>query len=297
MKIDGVFAGGGIRAFAFIGALQVLEERNYEFERLAGTSAGALFSAFLKAGYNSKEINELLSELDFTTFMDSRKTLIPLSLMKWFSLYFRLGLYKGDQLEKWVYEKLADKGIKTFGDLEEGTLKIVAADLTKGRILILPDDLRHYGYDPKHFSIAKAIRMSTSIPYFYEPVKLLDTKTNEKSIIVDGGILSNFPLWLFADEKEAKYKRPVIGFRLTPDVDEIPPAKINNAITMFHSLFETMRNAHDVHYIEEEHAKNIVFIPTADVKATDFDLSEEKKKALIRIGQERTEKFLCKWSY
>lgn len=296
MKIDGVFAGGGIRAFAFIGALQVLEEKNYQFERLAGTSAGALFSSFIKAGYNSSEINELLSELDLKTFMDSRKTWLPLPIMKWFSLYFLLGLYKGDALEEWVYEKLAAKGLKTFGDLKGGTLKIVASDISKGRLVVLPDDLHHYGYNPKTFPIAKAIRMSTSIPYFYEPVKLLDKKKKEKSIIVDGGVLSNFPLWIFTDEKGAKNKRPIIGFRLTPNIDEIPPAVINNAITMFHSLFETMRNAHDVRYIEEEHVKNIVFIPTSDVKATDFDLSEEKKKALIQTGQERTEKFLRKWS-
>lgn len=294
MKIDGVFAGGGIRAFAFIGALQVLEEKKYEFVRLAGTSAGALFSAFVKAGYNSDEINELLCELDLEKFLDRRHNIF-LPLMKWLALYFRLGLYKGDALEKWVFEKLAAKGIETFGDIEEGTLKIVASDITRGRIVVLPDDLPQYGHDPDDFPVAKAIRMSVSIPYFYEPVKLMNLKTKEKSIIVDGGILSNFPLWLFHDEKKAM--RPVIGFRLTPNIDQMPPAKIKNAIQMFHSLFETMRNAHDVRYIEEEQAKNIVFIPIADVKATDFHLSKTKIRSLITIGREQTEKFFRKWSY
>lgn len=45
MLIDGVFAGGGVKAFAFIGALQAMEEKNFTFSRIAGTSAGALWGA------------------------------------------------------------------------------------------------------------------------------------------------------------------------------------------------------------------------------------------------------------
>ncbi|WP_078428723.1 patatin-like phospholipase family protein [Alkalihalobacterium alkalinitrilicum] len=296
MKIDGVFAGGGVRAFAFIGATQVLEERGFSFARLSGTSAGALFSALLKAGYTSHEINDLMNELNVAEFMDGRKTLLPFKWMKWIQLYFNLGMYKGDKLEQWISEKLEKKGVKTFADLPEGSLKIIASDLTKGRILVLPDDLPTYGLIPEKFSVARAVRMSSSIPYFFEPVKVYDP-SGRKSYIVDGGVLSNFPLWVFMRELNQKLPRPVLGFRLTPNVNEIPPNEIHNAIDMFQSLFETMRKAHDVRYIIEEHAKNIVFIPVEDVKATDFDLSEEKKEALILLGRERTEKFLKKWVY
>ncbi|WP_209123069.1 patatin-like phospholipase family protein [Alkalihalobacillus sp. BA299] len=296
MKIDGVFAGGGVRAFAFIGATQVLEERGYSFERLAGTSAGALFSALLKAGYTSHELMDLMNELNAAKFMDGRKTFLPYKWMKWVQLYFKLGMYKGDQLEQWIDEKLAKKGVKTFADLPADSLKIIASDLSKGRIVVLPDDLPSYGLIPEKFSIARAVRMSSSIPYFFEPVKVYNP-SGKKSYIVDGGVLSNFPLWVFMKDGDQNLTRPVLGFRLTPNIDEIPPNEINNAIDMFQSLFETMRKAHDVRYIVEEHAKNIVFIPVTDVKVTDFDLPEEKKDALIRLGRERTEKFLKKWVY
>lgn len=297
MKIDGVFAGGGIRAYAFIGALQVLEEKDFKFVRLAGTSAGALFSAFIQSGYNSKEIEEMMSEIDLDTFTDPRGTLLPVPWIKWLLMYFRLGLYKGEALEQWIDDKLSEKGIRTFGDLPEGSLKIIASDITLGRILLLPDDLVEYGYKPESFSIARAVRMSAGIPYFYEPIKLENQKTRKKSVIVDGGVLSNFPIWLFMNEKLKKQTRPVMGFRLTPDIEEIPPNEINNALQMFHSLFETMRIAHDVKYIQEEHAKNIVFIPAKDVKATDFDISDEKKEALIQEGREQTKKFIRNWRY
>ena len=41
MRIDGVFSGGGLKGFALVGAYEVLEEKGYQFKRVAGTSAGA----------------------------------------------------------------------------------------------------------------------------------------------------------------------------------------------------------------------------------------------------------------
>ena len=60
MLVDGVFSGGGIKGFAFVGALQVLEDRGIYFERVAGTSAGAIMACFIAAGYTADEIEELL---------------------------------------------------------------------------------------------------------------------------------------------------------------------------------------------------------------------------------------------
>lgn len=42
MRADAVFEGGGARGIAFVGAIQAMEEENVEWERLAGTSAGAV---------------------------------------------------------------------------------------------------------------------------------------------------------------------------------------------------------------------------------------------------------------
>lgn len=231
VKIDGVFEGGGVRAFAFIGALEQMESKGITFERLAGTSAGALFASLIKAGYSSNEILAFMEELDLLTLVDAKKSFLPIRFLKWISVYYTLGLYKGDKLESWIATKLKQKGIETFGDIPEGTLKIVATDLTKGRLLVLPDDLPSYGIIPESFSVARAIRMSASIPYFYRPVKLYDKK-GEASIIVDGGVLSNFPIWLFMKNSMKRQTRPVIGFRLTPILDEIPPNKITNAFVI-----------------------------------------------------------------
>jgi NTE family protein len=172
MFIDGVFSGGGIKGFALIGAYDAVQKRGFQFKRVAGTSAGSIVAALIAARYTSDEIYQLVDELDVKKFLDERKTLLPFSVTKWLLLYWRLGLYKGVELENWMAEKLAARDIRTFDDLPPQSLRVIASDLTNGRLVVLPDDLVHYGINPGSFPVAKAIRMSCSLPYFFEPVKL-----------------------------------------------------------------------------------------------------------------------------
>ncbi|XJZ29107.1 patatin-like phospholipase family protein [Bacillota bacterium Lsc_1132] len=294
MKIDGVFSGGGIKGFALIGAYEEIEKRGFRFVRVAGTSAGAIVAAFIAAGYTSREIYQLVDELDMKKLLDSRKTIIPFSLAKWLLAYWKLGLYKGNEFEKWIQEKMEAKGIKTFSDLPPQTLRVIASDLSNGQMIVLPDDLEKYGIQPGSFSIAKAIRMSCSIPYFFEPVKIRSiTGTN---IVVDGGVLSNFPIWLF-DKEDIQKVRPVLGIKLSNSEFQHKKHRITNAIQLFAALFETMKDAHDARYISKKHVKNIIFIPTEGVFSTEFQLTEEKKQALLKYGRECAQKFFRGWSY
>jgi NTE family protein len=294
MNIDGVFSGGGIKGFALIGACEEIEERGFKFVRVAGTSAGSIIAALITAGYTSKEIYQLIDEVDLTKLLDTRKTIIPFKLAKWLLLYWRLGLYKGNELEKWLRIKLEAKGLRTFSDLPPQTLRIIASDLSNGQMVVLPDDLPKYGISPGSFPIAKAIRMSCSIPYFFEPVRLR-TKDGT-NVLVDGGVLSNFPMWLF-DQQNIKKTRPVLGIKLSPSEYEHEKHKINNAIELFGALFETMKDAHDSRYISKKHAENIIFIPTEGIMTIELHLTEEKKQELVNLGRERAKKFLNKWSY
>lgn len=289
--VDGVFSGGGVKAFAFLGALKVLDERQIRFKRVAGTSAGAIVASFLAAGYNTEEIEELLDELDVKALLDPPRTIIEASFLKWLNLYFRQGLYRGKELEKWFYKKLAEKDVYTFRDLPNGSLKIVTSDLTNGKMIVIPDDLHQYGIDWKNFSVARALRMSCGIPFFFEPVKLKNN--NDDAIFVDGGVLSNFPMWIF-DNGNGK-ERPILGLKLSSPKEGIPPHNIKNALQLFEALFQTMKDAHDERYISRRHEKNIIFIPVESYSATQFDLDDNTKKTLIEIGRNRTEKFLETW--
>ncbi|GIN55759.1 hypothetical protein J8TS2_00780 [Lederbergia ruris] len=294
MDVDGVFSGGGIKGFALLGAYEVLEEKGISFNRLAGTSAGAIMAAFIAAGYTSKEILKIMHETKISVFLDQKKTFIPFPISKWLCLYWRMGLYQGKALEEWIREKLADKGVYTFSDLPKGKLKLIASDLSAGKLLVLPDDLEGLGIPKETFPIARAVRMSCGLPFFFEPVKL--RSLSGKSIIVDGGVLSNFPIWLF-DEDKGKKKRPIIGIKLSYKAEEQPKREIKNALSLFEALFSTMKDVHDARYISRRHEKNIIFIPLEDGLTTEFTLSGQKKDALIETGRMRAKEFLKKWTY
>ncbi|BDG80646.1 hypothetical protein BJH90_14815 [Bacillus halotolerans] len=291
MYIDGVFSGGGVKGVALAGAYEALEEKGFRFARLAGTSAGAVIAAFIASGYSSKEIHALIEEVDGERLLDQRYSFLPLKMLQWVSIYWRLGLFKGDTLEKWIADLLRAKGVRVFGDLKKGSLRLIASDLTNGTMIVLPDDLVRYGLNPDMFPVARAVRMSCSIPYFFEPIKLkTDTGT---ATVVDGGVLSNFPIWLFSKER----KRPVIGVTLAPNERERPKKNIGNAFELFGALFETMKDAHDARHIASRYEQNIIFLPVDNVMATEFHLTQQKKLALIELGKSRTEQFLKQWTY
>lgn len=295
MKIDGVFSGGGVKAYAFIGALESIEKKKLRFERVAGTSAGAIVAAFLAAGYKPDELRALLDDLDLRSFLDTPYLSRLLPGSKWFFLYFQMGIYKGDKFENWIYQQLATRNIVTFGDLKKDYLKVVVSDLTLGKLVVIPDDLeRVYGINPNQFPVAKAVRMSAGFPYFFMPQKLAG-KNNQKSIMVDGGLLSNFPMWVF-DSDSKKRLRPLLGIKLSESLQHAQPSKINNALDMLHALFTTMKQAHDARYIAKSQTANIIFIPVEHVQTVDFSIDEAVKEKLIACGREEAEQFLNHWS-
>ncbi|GGM40141.1 hypothetical protein GCM10011351_27820 [Paraliobacillus quinghaiensis] len=294
MKIDGVFSGGGVKAFAFIGVLEVLEERNFSFDRVAGTSAGAIVAGLLAAGYTSKELKKMFTELDLAQFMDGTILEKYLPFWKWLSVYFTMGLYKGKIFEEWLYQTLARKNIYTFRDLPKDSLKVVVADISEGKIVVIPDDLeRLYGIHPDSFLVSKAIRMSASLPYFFRPEKLY-SKTTGKSIIVDGAILSNLPMWVFEKDRSLR-KRPLLGVKLSASYEQIPKKTISNALDLSRALITTMRIAHDTRYVSKKHKEDILFLPVNEVDVSELELSREAKDDLIKLGRTRAISFLTHW--
>ena len=110
MIIDGVFSGGGIKGFALVGGLQVLEENGYKFQRTAGTSAGSILAALVTAGYTSKEIEQFLREMNISDLLDRRHGWLQRPMLKWLLLYWKLGLYKGDDIRSLDCPKTSSKG-------------------------------------------------------------------------------------------------------------------------------------------------------------------------------------------
>ncbi len=212
-RCNGVFAGGGVRGIAHLGAVCELERRGYRWERLAGSSAGAIVAALVAAGYTGREAKEAMLATDYPAFKE-KDLLDNLGIPgKALSLFWKFGIYSTDHFERWMQELLAAKKTVKFGDIRRGEsyrLQVTASDLTDRRLLVFPDDLSGFGIDSDTFPIAKAVRMSMSIPIFFEPYRLRDSGGKEH-LIVDGGLLSNYPMWIMDNAKGI----PTLGFQFT----------------------------------------------------------------------------------
>lgn len=297
-KVDAVFEGGGVRGIGLVGAAAVVEEAGYTFENVAGTSAGAIVACLIAAGYSTKELIEIMSTVDYkrfkdTSFFDRVPIVGPLA-----SLVFEKGIYEGTYLETWLGDLLAKKGKKTFRDLVmpeyaddpryRYRLQVIASDISLGKLLVLPRDAKDYGIEPDDLEIVKAVRMSMSIPFFYEPARL------GKSYVVDGGVLSNFPVWLFDDGPEPEW--PTFGFRLVDDVEQ-KPARIWEPVTFAVALVKTMLSAHDARYIQDNDFVRTIPVECGDVSAVDFGLSKETSAGLFQRGREAAKAFLADWDF
>jgi NTE family protein len=315
--VDLVFEGGGVKGVGLAGALAELEEQGYAPQNIAGTSAGAITAALLAAGYRGEELREIVMELDFRQFQDKAwEDKVPL-IEKSLSLLLDLGIYEGNRFYEWVKEKLAAKGVHTFSDLvrdgEEDPrwryeLQVVASDATAHRLLVLPRDAGELGIEPDDLEVALAVRMSMSIPIFFEPVRFENPKTGAAHVIVDGGMLSNYPVWLFDCDTAEPPEWPTFGLLLVEPKPKVPiekrlpkPEHIANGprglLAYVKSLAQTMMEAHDRLYVEAADYARTIPIPTLGVGTTEFDLSPDRKQALYDSGRSAAKGFLKDWDF
>jgi NTE family protein len=314
-RVDLVFEGGGVKGIGLAGAFAALEQQGYTPHAVAGTSAGAIVAALVAAGYRSAELDRILLHLPFRSFEDPTwEQKLPL-VGSVLSVLLERGLYKGEHFEQWMRAQLEAKGVTTFGQLADERaenpkhrylLKMIASDVTHRRMLVLPDDAEHLGVDPDELGIAYAVRMSMSIPIFYEPVIHENRRSGGRHLIVDGGMLSNFPVWLFDSEGRPPRwptfglllvepdPKVAIGHRLERnDLDDEP----GSLIDYVKSLAATMMEAHDRMYLEQATFARTIPIPTLGVGTTEFEIGEERIRALYDSGFKAATQFLARWNF
>lgn len=294
-----------------MGAVSVLQEEGYEFPRVAGTSAGALVAALLAADYPASELAGWLRKVDFAEFADkgALDRLGPVG--KALSVVFEQGVYEGHAVERWTAERLAEQGRETFANMRlpddpDSTLPderryrlvVMASDVTRGRLVRLPWDYPDFGLAADTRPVAEAVRASTSIPFYYEPVRLTGGKGYEH-VLVDGGMLSNFPVDTF-DRTDGRAPRwPTFGIKLSARPEAAQrPQDIGNTFDFARALVSTMMNFHDqMHLDDPAVTARTIFVDTFKVRATDFDLDDETKDRLYQSGRDAARKFLDSWDF
>jgi NTE family protein len=316
-----VFEGGGIKGIAYLGALQALEERHIlaNIKRVGGASAGAINALLLALGMNIDEISKTIWQMDFTKFLDDDWGVIRDSIR----LINHYGWYKGDAFKKWIsdiIERKTGDPRTTFADIEnmkdKGNFKSI---YMVGTNLSIADSEIFSAENTPNMPLADAVRISMSLPLFFEAIKKSDG-----DILVDGGVLNNYPVKLFDRESyvdsienairtdyydkikqsdsevtDMVYNKETLGFRLDSK-NEIEMYKEHKKIThkqidsifdyswaLLNSIYEFQSNIH----LHSDDWNRTVYIDTLGVKTTDFAISDEIKGKLVDSGKAGAETF------
>lgn len=157
-KIGYVLSGGGARGLAHLGVIKLLEELGLKPYAIAGTSAGAIAGALYASGKTPAEILSLFKNT---------------SLFGWSNIAWQKdGFFSMDVLRKLLKDSIAEDNFETL----PVKLFVAATDLLEGKSVIFSKG-----------SIIDAVVASASVPVIFEPIK------HKGMLLVDGGILNNFP--------------------------------------------------------------------------------------------------------
>ena len=314
-----IFEGGGVKGIAYGGALKVLEELGYlnNISRVAGTSAGAINATLLALGFTTPDISNIIADTNFGSFEDHSK-LFPINVYRVFKSF---GWNKGNAFTEWMGNYIKGKTGKTdftFGELEEEIkgnnnngfkyLYMASTNLQQQKRAVFSHELERC----KNMPIKNAVRMSMSIPLFFEAFKY------ESDLYVDGGVSYNYPINLFdekrylfhpengeeirKDDIEHIFNHETLGFRLdSTEVIEYaqrdwasPPEKIKGIKTYAGALLNFLMEMANRSHLNSNDWNRTIFIDTLDVKTTDFQLPQEKINALISSGEKGANDYF-KW--
>lgn len=293
------FEGGGSTGIAHQGGLEVLQEQGllHSVKYFIGSSAGSFPAAALACNASVSEIKEILSDTDFSKFLDNDNF-----FKDCYRFYTKFGWYKGDYVEKWygnVLQKIIGNSDITFLEAYQRTSKtlvITTVDITTGELIYMSRETT------PHLQIKKAVRRSTALPLVYKPdIETIKTEIIENDettwkdldhYYIDGGILDNFPIDYF--DKIIKPDH-CIGFKLishsefsgrtNPYINILAPTAPHNLSNYLMRIMIMMTNQSYRYHVSRKDWDRTVKINIKEHSIINFDMSEEEKEDLINEGR------------
>jgi NTE family protein len=158
-KVGVVLSGDGARSFAHLGLLKVLEEEGIKPCAISGVSGGALVGALYAAGISSLDILELGKANSLFGFSG-------LSLKK-------EGFFSMESIRKLIIENIPHNSFEKL----KIRLFVNATDFNHNKVIFFSEG-----------KLMDCLIASASVPVLFNPVEY------ENSLLVDGGLLNNFPV-------------------------------------------------------------------------------------------------------
>ncbi|MBS9534959.1 patatin-like phospholipase family protein [Mycobacterium sp. M1] len=321
LTADLVLSGGGVKFIGLVGAVVALMDAGYSVERVSGVSGGSVVGAIVAAAAQGDQLTgDQVRELALSVPLERWRDAAPVPYLgPLWGLARDTGLYRGDFARDWIRGELANLGVHTWGDLTYDGDNLLAerryravvsvTDLTTGQLVRLPWDYRRvYGLDPDEQSVADAVRASMAVPYFYRPVTLTSAD-GRRSTLVDGGVLSNFPIYSF-DRRDGRAPLwPTFGVTVVPELsqgtkgfgDMVPalkPLRLLGHTSLLESLITTMLVGHDLTYLSEPWVNvRAIRVNSTDVGVLDFGVSRTRLERLYQNGYDAATEFLSTWDW
>ena len=279
-----VFAGGGVRGLAFVGALQVLrDEKGIDFGARAphvktavGVSVGTLFALMICLGFTVAEITDVASMLKQSDILETD----PVRLFSG-----ELSLDNGSKLKSHVEALLVKKGFSksiTFLELAKATqtsMHLVVTDLTTAGVVHV-SELSH-----PSLSVVTAMMASMTIPLVYPPVVAPDGH-----LWIDGGVLENFPV--------SRYKPDgLLGFDFEVKIE----CKADTLLNYVARVIYVQQVPMDVvawKLMSNQHKERCILIDTGTVSTLRniSDLTPDLRIVLLDAGKAAARKKLQQWA-
>jgi NTE family protein len=153
--------------------------------------------------------------------------------------------------------------------------------------------------------VADAVRASMSIPFFFRPVTLTSA-AGLTSTLMDGGLLSNFPIDSL-DRPDGKTPRwPSFGVTVLPNLpqgnDRVIPAldvlRLLGAPHALEDVITTVLVGRDQTYLNQPWVNaRAIRVDSTKVGFLDFDISDADVEALYERGYAAGEEFLSTWDW
>ena len=261
---------------AHVGALIELSKHVpiHAIKEWMGVSAGSLVAMCLCVGFTLDELLEFCVRFDFTHIKEMD------SVPGWI-LHF--GMDTGERLHRLIQACLHVKGLSSEFTFQECltqfglSLRIVATDLNDAApVIFSPTTTPHY-------CIADAVRASMSVPYYFQPFICPESG----HYLVDGGVISNHPLFVLPDEEH----RRTLSMLIRTSIE-----KVENAAEM--EMDEFMMRPLNIVLIEKNKMESRFYdarciqIMLGELNILDFSMEDDTKQMIIQKGKEAVIQFM-----
>lgn len=269
-----IFTGGSVIGFCYVGVLKAFEELNIKIDIHAGSSIGAIILTFYSLGYSLTEIKEEIDKLKlYKLLLDFNPNFIC-----------DCGISKGSIYYNWLKKKIE---IKFYGKYSKDNKPVCFKDIETDLIIVSTNlntsksDVFSKETTPD-MEIALALRLSSSMPFVFKPLKY------NGNTYIDGDILRGRPIWKVAD-KLIEEPEKLLEFRITGgNRNKIYKNPINFANSIINATAYNIDNNAVNTYKD---FINIVQIDVNNTLYTDFNLSDKRKQEIYKIGYDTTMKY------